>query len=243
MGSCKSFDRERAETLAVIPARGGSKGLPRKCGLPVGGVPLLVRAISTAKAARCVSRTIVSTDDPEFAALAEKAGAEVPFLRPPELAGDATPIIDAIEHLLDSLKRGEGYVPEYLALIQATSPLSLPEDVDGAFKAMLASGADAAVSVCESEVKPDWLRRVGADGFIEPLMKLDAAQHTPRQAMPKTYRLNGAVYWARTSALLEARSFIPPRCVPYEMPVGRSVDVDCALDLKIAELIAKEAGL
>jgi N-acylneuraminate cytidylyltransferase len=164
MGSCKSFDRERAETLAVIPARGGSKGLPRKCGLPVGGVPLLVRAISTAKAARCVSRTIVSTDDPEFAALAEKAGAEVPFLRPPELAGDATPIIDAIEHLLESL-RGAKAMSRNTGSHPGDESASLPRTSTAPSRPCSRAGPRA-VSVCESEVKPDWLRRVGADGFI-----------------------------------------------------------------------------
>ena len=243
MGSCKTFDCDKAVTLAVIPARGGSKGVHRKCARLVGGTPLLARAVAAAKEAKTVGRVIVSTDDAEFAALAKACGAEVPFLRPAEFATDSSPIIDAILHLLASLKSSEGYEPEYLALLQPTAPFTKSEDIDGAFKSMLSSGADAAVSLCQSEVKPDWLRRVDPEGFIKPLFKLDSAQHTPRQAMPKTLRLNGAVYWVKTSVLLQERTFIPERCAPYEMPVERSVDIDSELDLKIAELIAKENGL
>lgn len=243
MGSCKGFDCDMMETLAVIPARGGSKGVRRKCGRTVGGIPLLARAIAAAKAAKTVRRVIVSTDDPEFAALAKASGAEVPFLRPAEFATDTAPVIDAIAHLLKTLKEGEGYEPECLALLQPTTPFTTGGDVDGAFKAMLSSGADASVSLCASEVNPDWLRRVGPDGFIKPVFKLDVAQHTPRQAMPKTLRLNGAVYWVRTSVLLSQRSFLPERCAPYEMPAVRSVDIDSELDIEIAELIAKENGL
>jgi len=243
MGACKGFDCDKAATLAVIPARGGSKGLRRKALRLVGGVPLLARAINSALNAKTVERIIVSTDDKEYAELAKASGAEVPFLRPPELASDASPVIDAIEHLLKSLKDSSGYSPEYVALLQPTSPFTNSLDIDGAFKALLSSGADAAVSLCESEVKPDWLRRVGADGFLEPLVKLDVPQHTPRQAMPRTLRLNGAIYWIKTSVLLSGRSFLPKRCVPYEMPASRSVDVDTEEDLKIAEFLAGEGTL
>lgn len=243
MGSCKSFDCERAETLAIIPARGGSKGVRRKCARLVDGVPLLARSARAALGAKTVTRVIVSTDDEEFAALAKAAGAEVPFLRPAEFATDTSPIIDAVTHLLKTLKDTEDYVPEFVALLQPTAPFTSSQDIDGAFKAMLSSGADAAVSLCESEIKPDWLRRVGADGFLEPLVKLDVPQHTPRQAMPKTLRLNGAIYWVRTSVLLAGRSFLPARCAPYVMPVERSVDIDSELDLKIAELLARENEL
>lgn len=243
MGSCKSFDREKPSALAVIPARGGSKGVRRKCARLVGGIPLLARSIAAATAAKTVSRVVVSTDDQEFAALAKAAGAEVPFLRPPELATDVSSVVDAVVHLLKGLKDAEGYEPEYVVLLQPTSPFTLPEDVDGAFKALLSSGADAAVSLCASEVKPDWLRRVGPDGFVKPLFKLDSAQHAPRQSMPLTLRLNGAVYWVRRAVLIEGRSFLPERCAPYEMPAWRSVDIDSELDLKIAELTAKENEL
>jgi CMP-N-acetylneuraminic acid synthetase len=243
MGSCKSFDCEKPECLAVIPARGGSKGVPRKGSRLVAGRSLLARAIAAAKGAKTVSRVIVSTDDPQFAELAKAEGAEVPFLRPPQFATDAAPIVDAIAHLLETLKESEGYAPEFLALLQPTSPFTLPEDVDGAFKALLSSGADAAVTLCQSEVKPDWLRRVGPDGFLQPFAKLDVPPHTPRQAMPKTLRLNGAVYWVKVATLLACRSFVPPRCAPYEMPALRSVDIDSELDLLIAGLIAKEYGL
>ena len=87
------------------------------------------------------------------------------------------------------------------------------------------------------------MRRLGPDGFLTPLFKLDAPQHTPRQAMPVTYRINGAIYWIRTSVLLEGRAFIPPNCAPYVMPTERSVDIDSELDLKIADFLAKETDI
>ncbi len=243
MGSCKSFDCAKASSLAVIPARGGSKGVLRKCAREVGGVPLLVRAVKAALAAKTVARAIVSTDDPDFAELAKKAGAEVPFLRPPEFATDTASVVDAVAHLLTTLKKTEGFSPDFVVLLQPTAPFTRAADIDRAFKAMASSGADAAVSVCQSEVRPDWLRRIGPDGFIAPLFKLDAPQHTPRQAMPPSYRLNGAVYWIRTGVLLEGRSFIPPKCAPYEMPAERSIDIDAELDLKIADFLAKETDI
>jgi len=157
-----SFDCDKASSLAIIPARGGSKGLLRKCERKVAGVPLLVRAAKAALAAKSVARTVLSTDDEAFAKLALEAGAEVPFLRPPELATDTSSVVDAVVHLLEKLKRDEGYSPEFVVLLQPTAPFTLPSDIDGAFKAMASSGADAAVSVCLSEVKPDWLRRLGS---------------------------------------------------------------------------------
>lgn len=243
MGECKGFDNPSVSSLAIIPARGGSKGLARKCSLPVAGVPLLARAVKAALSAKSVGRVVVSTDDPEFAELAKANGAEVPFLRPAELATDSSPIVDAVVHLLKFLKHNEGFSPEFIVLLQPTAPFVLGIDIDSAFKTMTASGADAAVSVCQSEIKPDWLRRTGPGGWLEPVFKLDSAQHTPRQLMPATYRLNGAIYWIKAGILLERKTFIPERTVHFEMPSERSVDIDSELDLKYANFIAKELNL
>ncbi len=243
MGECKGFDNPSTSSLAIIPARGGSKGLKRTCSLPVAGVPLLARAVKAALSAKSVARVVVSTDDPEFAELARSNGAEVPFLRPAELATDNSPVVDAVIHLLKSLKHNEGFNPEFIVLLQPTAPFTQSFDIDAAFKEMTSSGADAAVSVCQSEIKPDWLRRTGSGGWLEPVFKLDSAQHTPRQLMPATYRLNGAIYWIKTKILLERKTFIPEKAVHLVMPVERSMDIDSELDLKYANFIAKEFNL
>lgn len=229
-------------TLAVIPARGGSKGVSRKCARNVGGSSLLSRSISSALKSNSVQRVIVSTDDQEFADIAKSKGAEVPFLRPNHLATDTASTIDAVIHLLEELKKREEYIPGYTLLIQPTTPFVSYDDIDEAFS-LLNSDNCAAVSVCESEVNPDWMRRMNKEGFIEPVIKLDVPQHTARQAMPLTYRLNGAIYWIRTSVLLEERTFLPEKTVAYVMPVERSVDIDNEFDLKIADFIAHELGL
>ncbi len=226
------------KTWAVVPARGGSKGIPDKCSRPVGGVPLLARTVATAKAASTIGRTIVSTDTADLARLATDAGADVPFLRPTELATDTASTIDAVDHLFRNINEG---LPEYLVLLQPTSPFVTPDDIDQAFK-LFTRDIDAVCSTCESEVNPDWLRRPNDDGYLSPVVTLDQAQHTPRQSMPKTYRLNGGIYWVRTVIFISQCTFLPPRTIPYEMPVERSIDIDTPRDLDYANwLCEKEA--
>lgn len=225
---------------AIIPARAGSKGIPRKCEQPVGGTPLLVRAAVAAREARSVHRVLLSTDDEGFADLGRRHGAEVPFLRPPELAHDTAPITDVVRHLCEALYQREGALPRFLVLLQPTSPFVTAIDIDAAFD-RFDDRADAVVSVCESEVKPDWMRRVDADGYLRPLPpQLDRPQHTPRQQMPTTYRVNGAIYWIRTDVFLRSNSFLPPATRPYVMPQERSVDIDTPFDLKFANWLAGE---
>jgi CMP-N-acetylneuraminic acid synthetase len=230
-------------TLAIIPARGGSKGLKRKCLCEVGGRSLLVRCIETALATHSVERVIVSTDDPEYAEVARGVKAEVPFLRPAELATDDASIIDAIFHLLENLQKAENKLPDFLLLVQPTSPFLIASDIDQAYSSFDESSVDAVCSVTECEVNPDWMRRIDARGYLEPLFKLDLPQHSPRQKMPVNYRLNGALYWIKTEVFLHAATFLPPRTVPFLMPSERSVDIDCEFDLKMANFISSVYNL
>jgi len=226
-----------ADGLAVIPARGGSKGVPRKAERLVAGVPLLARTIRAATQARSVARVIVSTDDTRYAALAREHGAEVPFLRPAHLATDHASMIDVMVDLLARLAADGFALPEWLVLLQPTSPFTTGEDIDQA--RCLADGrADAVVSVCRSDVQPDWLRRPDAEGWLAPLGSLDVKQHTPRQAMPTTYRLNGALYWVRTRVFLAERTFLPRCTRHFEMPLARSLDIDSPFDLELANWLA-----
>lgn len=221
--------------IALIPARGGSKGLPRKNVLPLGGKPLVAWTIEAARACPELSRVLVSTDDTEISEAARAAGADVPFLRPAEIAGDASPVLDAALHAL-AWCRAQGDAPEVLVLLQPTSPLRLAEDIRGALAMLAEGGCDAVVSVCEPATHPWLLRTVGADGFMAPLLPVPAG-YTPRQAFPSVYALNGAVYAVRVDALERERTFAPARTRPFVMPLERSIDIDTALDLRIAEAL------
>jgi len=123
-----------------------------------------------------------------------------------------------------------------------SSPLTLSSDVDDAFK-LFSKDVDAVVSMCETEVNPDWMRRENPEGYIESLNGLDVPQHTARQQMPVTYRLNGALYWIKTSVLLDQKTALPPRTVAYKMPSERSIDIDTEFDLKLADFICHELGV
>ena len=218
---------KKVTTLAIIPSRGGSKGIPRKGLAKVAGKTLIERAVTAAKNS-CLDKIICSTDDHEFAEEAKKFGAEVPFLRPDELATDSASVIDTIDHLLDNID----FYPEYLLLFQPTSPFVTSEDIDNSFK--LLEEADAVIGVCESEVKPDWLRRVGKNGTLKTIGSLDTEKHRPRQEMPVTYRINGSLYWIKTALFQQIKTFQPFNTKPYIMPQERSIDIDTPLDLDLA---------
>ncbi len=225
-------------TLAIIPARAGSKGIKRKCEQMVNSVRLITRSITCAKEAASINRIIVSTDDVDFAQQATENGAEVPFLRPTDLAQDNSLIADVVLHLCQSILDSEKILPSALVLIQPTSPFVTSGDIDDAYS-KLTNNVDAVVSVCESEVYPDWLRKCNQHGWLIPLSHLELPQHTPRQKMNKIIRINGAIYWVRTKVFLDKLTFLPEKTAPFEMPSIRSIDIDNEIDLKLANLIAK----
>ena len=216
--------------LALIPARGGSKGIPRKNIRSICGKPLLQWAIEVALAAPSVNRVVVSTDDPEIADVACAGGAEVPFLRPSELASDTAPGIAPVLHALQQL-------PEVSAvlLLQPTSPLRRVEDVEAIVALHRQAGHDAVVSVTPSSKHPAWIFGLSPAQVLEPLMVLpDAAC---RQQLPPCYALNGALYLASRSFLERERSFLTSDTVGYVMPPERSVDIDNPLDWQWAEFL------
>lgn len=226
--------------IAVISARGGSKGVPRKNVLPVAGKPLIAWTIAAALGSRQVSRLIVSTDDPEIAHVAREHGAEVPFLRPSEMARDDSPVIDAVEHALHWVERSEGRLPDYVVLLQPTSPLRQTADIDGAIDLACARNADAVLSVCEASPHPYLARRLGKDGSLADFIDLPSKPNR-RQDYPPAYVLNGAIYVNRVAPLLASRNFQPPGALAYPMPAERSCDIDTHLDLQIAELLLQNA--
>lgn len=214
--------------LALIPARGGSKGLPRKNVLPLAGKPLIAWSIEAALAAPSVRRVLVSTDDPEIAEAARVAGAEVPWLRPAELATDTATSLDVALHALDQADPAS----EWLLLLQPTSPLRTAGDIEAA-AALRGPGVDAVIGVCEAQTHPALALREDAEGFVAPY--IEGVTATRRQDLPKAYAINGAVYLVRVSTLRDERTFKPAHTRPYRMPAERSIDIDTAWDFVVAE--------
>lgn len=211
--------------IAVITARGGSKGLPRKNVLPAGGRPLIAWTIGAAQASQAVDHVVLSSDDDEIMEAAAAWGCAVPFRRPAGLASDTATSIDVLMHALDQLP---GY--EYVVLLQPTSPLRTAADIDAAFALLQSHGAPSCVSVCEAEQSPYWMFRLGAGDVLAPLLPDPGASR--RQDLPPVYVLNGAIYIARIDWLRATRSFLGEGCIAYRMPAERSVDIDDAADFE-----------
>lgn len=226
------------QVLALVTARGGSKRIPRKSIAPVAGRPLIAWTIDAARGARSVGRVVVSTDDPEMAAVSRQCGAEVPFLRPPELALADTPHIDVVVHAVDWLRSHEGFSPSHVLLLQPTSPLRLADDIDRTVAIALERDADAVVSVTDAHPHPCLAKRVKPEGSMEDFFPWPAGEQR-RQALPEAFVLNGAIYLARFDLLLRERTWYSKRTYAYRMPAERSLDIDTPWDLALADQILR----
>lgn len=224
------------DIAAVIPARGGSKSVHKKNTALVGGKPLIYWTITAALQSRQLARVIVSTDDPEIAAVARAAGAEVPFLRPAELARDDTPGIAPILHAIDWFAQSEAYAPDAVMCLQPTSPLRTVEDIDNAVALSQHADADAVVSGVIAAQHPYWMKQTDASGRVRPFLDL-ATPPTRRQDLPAVYALNGALYLARRTVLIERETWYTDRTYLYIMPEERSLDIDTPWDLHLADLV------
>jgi CMP-N-acetylneuraminic acid synthetase len=223
--------------LGLISARGGSKGIPYKNIKPLNGKPLIAYTIEQARESKCLTRLIVSTDDENIADMAKEYGAEVPFMRPNELAQDHTPGIDVVLHAIDWLNTNEGYCPDAIMLLQPTSPFRMAADIDNAVAIYNERNPLSLVSVCIADDNPYWMMSIN-DGILTPLF--GHIDHTRRQDLPKAYKLNGAIYISSPAVLKERRTFFTENTMPYIMPRERSMDIDDMLDFHIAEYLLKE---
>lgn len=225
----------------LITARGGSKGLPGKNIAYAGGRPLIEWSIKAAYGS-CIGRCFVSTDSEEIAEVCRKAGAEVPFLRPAALAADDTPHVDVLLHALDWMEAVDLF-PDYLVLLQPTSPLRLAIDIDSAIEIARTNDADSVISVVDSPVHPYWVRSLDEKGRIQDFMKwpIDSG-YLRRQILPSAYAMNGAVYVLKAQTFREQRTYFTDRTYGYIMPRERSLDIDTAWDLKVADLLLSNAS-
>ncbi|MGE5396105.1 MAG: cytidylyltransferase domain-containing protein [Chitinophagales bacterium] len=223
---------EGKKVLAIIPARGGSKTLPRKNLKILAGKPLIAWTIEEAHKSSYLDRVILSSEDEEIIEVAREWDCEVPFIRPLELAGDETPGIEPILHAIVAIK--EKY--DYLAVLQPTSPLRTVFDIDECIRFCIKSEASTCASVSQVNKHPFWMFTLDEKQYLSPLM----AKGRPidrRQDLPPVFVLNGAIYVARTNYLLETKSLVTEETLGYIMPLERSWDIDNELDLRICTLL------
>ncbi|WP_027390049.1 cytidylyltransferase domain-containing protein [Chrysiogenes arsenatis] len=218
--------------LAIIPARGGSKRLPRKNVLDLAGKPLIAWTIEAAQKSKFIDRVIVSTDDAEIEAVAHKWTTET-IKRPSSLATDTATSVDVVLHVIEAVE--EKY--DYVVLLQPTSPLRTTIHIDEAIELLIEKSADAIISVCEVEHNPLWCNTIPEDGSMQSFIK-DESKNKRSQDLPKYYRLNGAVYICNTRKLLNEKNFfLNDNIYAYMMAKYNSIDIDTDIDFIVAEVI------
>jgi len=233
---------EKPFVFGVIPARGGSKGLPGKNLKPLGGVPLIGWSIRAARECRSLDRVVVSTEDQAIASAAAALGAEVPFARPAELARDESPIVDVLRHAVLWLEKERGSRPDVVVLLQPTSPLREPRDIDETVRLVVEGGADSAQTVTEDRRHP-FHRYLLENGKMVPLLK-ESERLSRRQDAPPVYLPTGSVYAVRGEVLMRdgALKGADHRALVRDFRV--SVDVDDEFDLRLAAwLLESKAGV
>lgn len=225
--------------LAFIPARGGSKGIPRKNLVLLNGKPLIQYTIEAALASHYVDAVLLSTDDQEIVEIAKRLGVDCGYRRPVELAADNTAMIDTVEHGLLWFEQTLSRMPDEVLLLQPTSPLRTVSDIDGAVEVFRSEGADSLVSVQPMAEHPCECV-VGGQGGWNFLFPPPEGAVRRQDYKDNYYFINGAIYLARTTTLLKKRQFVDEgKSILYVMPRERGIDIDTPLDLTVAEAISR----
>jgi len=230
-----------AKILAVIPARGGSKGVVRKNIRSICGTPLIAYTIETALAAgHLLYRTIVSTDDAEIAAVAREYGAEVPFVRPADLAGDKVPTLPVLQHAVNFIEAQDEIKLDWVLLLQPTAPLRALEDIEGSLSAADQNKCDSVISVVQVFAEhPILMKRIENDQLLPYCV--EEKEGTRRQDyQPPAFMRNGAIYLTRRDVLMDQGTIWGQVIRPYVMPPERSVSIDSELEVKLVELIMQQ---
>jgi len=235
------------EILAVIPARGGSKGIPRKNIREFAGYPLIAYSIAAGLQAEQVTRILVSTDDEEIAQVAHDFGAEVPFLRPSELAQDGTPDLPVFEHVLDWLEDNEGYQPDFVVQLRPTSPIRPRGLLDRAIQILIDNPQkDSVRGVVPAGQNPYKMWQIDAQGELIPLLSLAHIKepyNAPRQALPPVYWQTGHIDVIRLEVILEKRSMTGDRIMPVRIDPAYAVDIDTPKDWERYEWLVQDQDL
>ena len=228
--------------LGLVPARGGSKGVPGKNVRPLAGRTLLEYTARAARESGVIDRIVLSTDSVEIAEAGRRAGLEVPFMRPATLAGDDTPMVPVITHAIDELARG-GWSPDIIVLLQPTSPLRRPDHIRDAVKALRDSTADSVVTVVEvpRHLSPDYVMRIDG-GRLKPFLP-EGARVTRRQDARPAYSRDGTVYAFRRSTLERSGGIYGDDCRPLLIDARDSLSIDSPADWDQAERILANSQL
>ena len=221
--------------LAIIPARSGSKRLPRKNILDLAGKPLIAWTIEAALESKYIDRIVVSTASKEISSISRKYGADVPFMRPDELATDETTSIDVVLHQLDQLEEcNDSY--SYVILLQPTSPLRTAENIDESVELLKSRNSDAVISVCKVEHSPLWCNTIPADGSLLNFLD-DSILNKRSQDLNQYYRLNGAIYLCNIKLLKKEKNFfLKSNSIAYKMNEEQSIDIDSKNDFMCASM-------
>ena len=230
---------KQGPVLTIIPARGGSKGVPRKNVRLVGGKPLIAWSIEAAQASRLVGEFYVSTDDAEIASVARQCGAEV-LPRSPELAGDRTPMVDVVKHVLAACEARRGSAYDFILLLQPTAPMRTAADVDGALGVLMSGDADSVISVYRVEDAHPSRMYLLRGGELDPFSPEPPG--SLRQDLPDVYHRNGAIYACTRRLLVEDGKLWGQRMVPFIMPKQRSLNIDDSQDLAMADFLLGRAA-
>lgn len=234
------------EVLAIVPARGGSKSIPRKNIRPLAGYPLIAYSIAAGIAAETVTRVIVSTDDEEIADIARRYGAETPFLRPADFSQDQTPDLPVFQHALRWLDENEGYCPEIVVQLRPTSPFRRVHHIDQAvYRLIERPDADAVRTVCVPFQNPFKMWRIAEDGLMHPLIisSFTEAYNMPRQALPDVYWQTGYVDAAWADTILNKNSMTGDHILPLVIPPSDWIDIDSPDDWRRAERLIETGEL
>ncbi len=222
------------DVWAIVPARAGSVGLPRKNILPIAGKPLIEWTLLAARGSRYISRVVVSTDSAEISQIAKVNGAEIPFLRPLSLATSETPMSAVILHLLESLA-----VPDddTIVLLQPTSPLRRSVDIDNALSIFFQSECDSLISVATVKTHPNWMKTITSTGLLNPLFPQPVA--TRRQDLPEVFAINGSIYITTAGVFRRHEDFQTPNTRAYIMPADRSFDIDALPEFLLCDALLR----
>lgn len=221
--------------LTIIPARGGSKGVPRKNIRKLGGKPLIAYTIESAHKSKYVDKIFVSTEDEEIAKIARNLGAEIPFIRPKELASDTAKSVDVIKHAIVELEKIMKIKYDIIVLLEPPAPFRTGSDIDECVELFLQNKPGSVVSVCEEKkYHPHYLKKIN-NGFLEPYGKNNFPEGTPRQLLtPKIYMINGCVYVIRRDNVMQGNIY-GEKVIPFIMPNEKSINIDTMLDWYAAE--------
>ena len=230
--------------LGVITARGGSKGIPKKNIFPLAGKPLIAYSIESVKASKLIDRVIVSTDSEEIRKIAEKLGAETPFLRPAEIAQDMTPDLPVFEHCLAWLKKRENYIPEIIVHLRPTGPLRTGKEIDEAIRLLEKYPQADSVRSVEKPPKPPYKMWKPDGVFIKPFVSylpgIKDFHTAPRQSLPLVFQTTADIGVFRSKIVQEKKSIIGDKVLPFLLR-RPTVDIDDKTDFLIAELLLKKS--